>query len=71
MPMGMGKYDDLCETAHVAAKATLTLLIIVGGEKGDGFTATCSDLRYLELIPGILRQVADDIEKTNNSLPRS
>jgi hypothetical protein len=66
MPERPGKYDDLCTTARKAAKAEAALLIIFGGNKGNGFSAQIP-IDFLIGIPAILRAVADDIEK---SLPK-
>jgi hypothetical protein len=63
MPEGQGKYDDLCTAARQAAESEATLLIVFGGNKGNGFSAQIPrDL--LETVPEILRALADEIEKS-------
>jgi hypothetical protein len=63
MPMGPGKYDELCKTALDAAKAEGAILMIVNGEHGNGFSviATAEELFRL---PAMLRGMADDIEES-------
>ena len=42
MGHGPGKYDDLCTQARNTAKAAGVVLIVFGGEKGDGFSVQAS-----------------------------
>lgn len=62
-----GNYDDLCEEVILRTRAAAAVLIICGGEKGNG----CS--LYIDMqragsftlrsnLPDVLRQVADQIE---------
>jgi hypothetical protein len=60
--IGPGKYDDLCTEARVKAKASGALLIIIGGERGLGFSVQ-AELWMLKDIPDLLRKTADLIEK--------
>jgi hypothetical protein len=66
MAEGPGKYDDLCTTARKAAEAQAALLIIFGGNNGNGFSVQ-TPIDFLIGIPAILRAIADEIEK---SLPK-
>lgn len=61
MPLGPGKYDDLCTEARVKADAKAALLIIVGGRKGSGFSAQMPP-EALYSVPKMLREVAQQIE---------
>jgi len=65
--MEPGKYDDVCDVAREAVGITNEsgggiLLIVIGGNKGNGFSVQC-DLRTALTIPGLLRNVADDLEE--------
>lgn len=67
MPLGPGKYDDLCEYVRnkagvIGMPAQGALVIVVGGTKGSGFSMK-SDALLIQMLPGILRNVADQIEK--------
>jgi len=61
MPVGPGKYDDLCTYARENAKAEGAILLIFHGEKGSGFSCQ-ADLMTTLSIPHLLRQMADQIE---------
>ena len=62
MPLGPGKYDHFCTQVKQQAKADGILLIVFGGERGDGFSIQAEAGTVLQL-PTILRMVADDIER--------
>lgn len=38
MALGPGKYDDLCTYVRVESGAVMALVIVVGGNRGDGFS---------------------------------
>ena len=75
MPLGGGKYDDLCTAAREKAAAEAVVLIVVGGKKGHGFsvqqhaTAAADGTtplsvqanKMMELVK-LLRSCADQIE---------
>lgn len=58
---GPGKYDDACTAARESTKALGCILIVVGGEHGDGFSAQLT-MEMMENIPRGLRALADQIE---------
>lgn len=62
MPLGPGKYDNLCTVARQTAKAETVVLIVLGGEYGQGFSCQTSNPMDLLTLPDILRKVARDIE---------
>ena len=65
MAIGPGKYDAECELARGMTGAQLCLLIVVGGKKGAGVSATAevSNLHLISTTPALLRSVADQIER--------
>lgn len=69
MALGPGKYDHICTQARERAKAVSALVILFGGEHGDGFSiqATADLMRAL---PSILRMLANDIERDQLELWR-
>lgn len=68
MTMGPGRYDDVCTKARELAKAKGTLLIVLDGEKGNGFSCQ-ADLKTMSQVPDILeniaRQIRADMSMTN------
>ena len=60
--MQNGKYEDIMEKAKTAARAEAVVLIVLNGTDGSGFSLQAeSGLR--ELLPSVLRQVAENISK--------
>ncbi len=61
MPLGKGKYDDLCTYVRETAKAKSALILVFGGKEGDGFSAQVTG-EFIAKIPKILRDTAQQIE---------
>jgi hypothetical protein len=59
--IGPGKYDGLCTLVRETAKAEGVLLMILGGDKGDGFSCQ-ADLMTTAALPKMLRSIANQIE---------
>lgn len=62
MAMGPGKYDDLATDVRKKAQADGAVVIIVNGNKGNGFSAQLSPELTLTL-PSMLRHMADQMEE--------
>ncbi len=62
MAAGPGKYDEMCVKALVETEATCVVLIVLGGKDGSGFSVNSIDASVPDLLPKMLRQVADQIE---------
>lgn len=62
MALGPGKYDDLCTMVKEQSQAEGVVLIIVGGNKGVGFSAQLTAPQMVSL-PLVLRNIADKIEE--------
>lgn len=67
MAQGPGKYDDLCTQVREQAKADGAVLMILGGEYGNGFSVQADFLAMLQL-PSVLRMMADQIEKDTKGI---
>jgi hypothetical protein len=69
MTFGPGKYDDLCtmvsEKVGIVDRGGGVLLIIIGGNRGNGF-ACQSDLTTLLTLPDILEATAKQIREDAN-----
>lgn len=61
MPIGKGKYDDLCTYVRETAKAEGAIIIVIRGENGSGFSVQADSLNTISL-PGTLRYMAQQIE---------
>ena len=64
MPIGPGLYDPECSQARKSAQAQGCLLIIIGGNRGSGFSIQLSleGLRRAN-VAGMLREMADEIDQ--------
>lgn len=58
-----GKYDEINEEILKTLDAFATMLIVIDGPKGHGFSLCSRSAYFHEGIPKLLRALADDIEK--------
>jgi hypothetical protein len=58
--MVKGKYQAVADMARIAAKAEAVVLVVLNGNDGSGFSVH-AESGISELLPSILRRVADDI----------
>jgi hypothetical protein len=61
MPAGPGKYDDLCTLVREQAEAPAALIIIIGGNRGTGFS--CQTTLPPPDIAKLLEEVAATIRR--------
>lgn len=57
MPLGPGKYDEICTTVREAVSAVGVIVIVFGGTHGSGFSVQAYD----ELKPEAIADVLEDI----------
>lgn len=62
MPIGPGKYDAACTDVREKTKAAGVLLIVLGGEHGNGFACQTAPEALLYL-PELLEAVAEQIRR--------
>ena len=65
MSIGPGKYDEVCTQARISADALAVALIVLGGNKGSGFSVQCVERandKVMVELPKLLRSMADQIE---------
>jgi hypothetical protein len=67
MPFGPGKYDDDATAIREKLKADGIILIVLGGDKGQGFSAQLNFAATMAM-PEILRTVADQIEQSQGAM---
>jgi hypothetical protein len=61
MALGPGKYDEACTRVREETGAKGIILIVFGGQHGNGFS--CQAPYDIQIrLPAILRDVADKIE---------
>jgi len=61
--VGPGKYDDECTQARMSTGADAVILLIVGGNRGHGFSVQCVNEDLQNFLPMLLRDVALSIEE--------
>jgi hypothetical protein len=70
MPEGPGKYDEECEGVLKSTNAIACILLVLGGDKGNGFEVASTEPGLKKEIPKLLREMADQIEhETKNNPP--
>lgn len=57
-----GKYDAECATVQLTTDAHTVILVVVGGDRGDGFSVVSRDPDAGKKLPHMLRNMADQIE---------
>jgi len=60
MPMGAGKYDNVCTAVREEAKARAVILIVLDGVRGTGMSVQGTGPDLIRL-PAILEQCAQEI----------
>lgn len=64
MPLGPGKYDDLCTLvrarAGIGEQGGGVIVIVMGGNRGSGFSVQ-ADLATTLALPDLLESVAAEI----------
>jgi len=64
MPVGPGKYDDLCTYVREQAKGICNVVIVVDGVKGSGFSVQATTMEVQLSLPALLRKIAKEIERS-------
>ena len=65
--LGGGKYDPELGSALEATGAAVVLLVVIGGDRGDGFAVAVNEARLPAAcvraeIPSLLRALAESID---------
>lgn len=60
---GPGRYDDVCTMVRMVTGAKVALVIVIDGDKGEGFSLQLqtTDTMLLVELPALLRKMADTI----------
>ena len=59
---GPGKYDKECVAALASSEAQACVLIVLGCKHGSGFSSNSVSPDIHDRLPGLLREIADQIE---------
>jgi hypothetical protein len=59
--IGPGKYDDIATMVQAKTQARGVILIVIGGNRGEGFECHAT-LEVTAKLPDLLRTLADQIE---------
>ena len=57
----VGKYDKECEEVFHSNKADAAIVIVLGGERGSGFSVTLTHSGLAYQLPDVLERMAQDI----------
>jgi hypothetical protein len=64
MPTGPGKYDKWCLDVLLEVQADATVLIVLNGVLGSGFSVNATSPVLTKRLPDMLRMVANEIEQS-------
>ncbi len=64
-----GKFDDEARALLVKHEANAVLVIVIAGKNGSGFSMAASRAGMDAVVPGLLRDVAAEIEKDQAGRP--
>lgn len=64
-----GKYADESRELLIKHGASATLVIVIGGERGTGFSFSAIRREMAQAIPEVLREVAKEIEGESQEKP--
>lgn len=63
MADGPGKYDDLATYCRQKTNAQATLVLVLGGDKGSGFSVQMVECAEMAIVPELLRDMAAQIAR--------
>ena len=63
MSIGAGKYDDASQKVLLMTGAQLSLVIVIQGDKGNGFSVSTQNHDLLAHLPAMLRHCAQQIDE--------
>jgi hypothetical protein len=60
MVFGPGRYDDFCTTVRTATNAEAVIVMVVGGNRGHGFSCQAS-FAATQMLPDFVEDMAKQI----------
>ena len=67
MPVGPGKYDDLCTYVREKSNAAGAIVLIIGGDKGQGFSVQVANPLIIAKLPEMLETMAREIRQASGA----
>jgi hypothetical protein len=67
---GPGVYDALCTQVQRKANASVAIVMICGGNKGNGFSVALTDPDYIMNLPELLQDLTDSIRRQRDELAK-
>lgn len=61
MAIGPGRYDDVCTMVREQTNAVAAIVIVVEGDKGNGFSVQTLDPIVNDVLPTMLEEIARGI----------
>lgn len=68
MAEGPGKYDEEATMVRLSTMARAVLVIVLGGNRGQGFSIQSDHPDILKAMPSMLRNIADQIEQDTKNM---
>lgn len=62
MTVGPGRYTEVCTMVRKSTRARAVVLLVLDGNRGQGFEVQTAEPLLLKRLPGLLRTVADALE---------
>ena len=62
MSVGPGRYNEVCTLVRKRTRARAVVLLILDGDRGQGFEVQTADPLLLKGLPALLRNMAEAIE---------
>jgi hypothetical protein len=66
---GPGKYDQETTALRLATGAHSVVVMVIGGRLGEGFEVQSSKPGFTNILPNLLRDLADSMEMATFSAP--
>lgn len=64
MALGPGKYDEQATALRHRTKAHSVVVIVIGGERGSGFSVQTESPTFAHALPALLRDMAKQIDRS-------
>jgi len=62
--MQAGRYDKMSQFTLIATRAKLSVVMIIGGNNGNGFSVSTTDPALMKELPKLLREMARLMDAT-------
>jgi hypothetical protein len=63
MALGPGKYDDACTVVREMTNADCVMVVVLGGDKGNGFSVQTVDPSVVDILSDLLEHMAKQLRE--------